>query len=42
MNNDIKDRSLVFGIEIAKYYLSLKEKKYYEIASQLFRSGTSI
>lgn len=42
MSNDIKDRSLVFGIEIAQYYLSLKEKKYYEIASQLFRSGTSI
>jgi len=42
MSNDIKDRCLAFGIEIAKYYLSLKEKKYYEIASQLFRSGTSI
>lgn len=27
---------------MAKYYLTLKEKKCYEIASQLFRSWTSI
>ncbi len=42
MNYDIKDRTLKFGIKITKYYLILKEKQYYEIASQLFRSGTSI
>ncbi len=33
MSQNIQHRSLEFGIEIAKYYLSLKEKKYYEIAS---------
>jgi hypothetical protein len=26
MNNDIKDRSLEFWIEVVKYYLTLKEK----------------
>ncbi|MDO4713410.1 MAG: four helix bundle protein [bacterium] len=39
---DLPIRSKKFGISIAQYYVSLKEKKYYEVASQLFRSGTSI
>lgn len=42
MSVDLPIRSKKFRIAIAKYYISLKEKKYYEIASQLFRSGTSI
>lgn len=42
MNPSIQSKSKLFWIHIAKYYLTLKEKKYYEIASQLFRSGTSI
>lgn len=36
----IKSRS--FAIKISKYYLYLKEKKYFEISSQLFRAWTSI
>jgi len=39
---NIQRRSLEFWIKVAKYYLQIKEKKYYEIASQLFRSWTSI
>lgn len=31
-----------FWILISKYYLNLKDKRYFEIASQLFRSWTSI
>lgn len=42
MSVDLPARSKKFGIAIAKYYISLKEKRYYEVASQLFRSGTSI
>lgn len=40
--NDLLDRSLQFWIAISKFYLELKEKKYYEVANQIFRSGTSI
>lgn len=42
MNQKITERTFDFAIKISKYQLSLKEKKYYEIASQLFRSWTSI
>ncbi len=42
MVDDIKQRTKFFWIAIAKYYLTLKDKKHYEIASQVFRSGTSI
>ncbi|MFA6256609.1 MAG: four helix bundle protein [Candidatus Absconditabacterales bacterium] len=42
MEHDILKRSLKFGIAISKYYLSLKDKKYFEVASQIFKSGTSI
>lgn len=42
MNQKISDRVFDFAVKISKYQLSLKEKKYYEIASQLFRSWTSI
>ena len=40
--NLIQDKTLEFSIKLAKFYISLKDKKYYEIASQLFRSWTSI
>lgn len=39
---NISDRALKFAIEISKYYTTLKSKNYFEIASQLFKSGTSI
>ena len=42
MNEKISDRTFNFAVKISKYQASLKEKKYYEIASQLFRSWTSI
>lgn len=38
----IGQKSKKLWIEIAKYYIQLKKKWYYEIASQLLRSGTSI
>lgn len=40
--NLIQEKTLQFSIALAKFYMSLKDRKYYEIASQLFRSGTSI
>lgn len=40
--NIAKEKSLLFSIALSEYYLSLKEKRYFEIASQVFRSGTSI
>lgn len=42
MNQKISDRTFNFAVKISKYQASLKEKKYYEIVSQLFRSWTSI
>ena len=39
---NISDRALKFAIEISKYYTILKNKNYFEVASQLFRSWTSI
>lgn len=42
MNQKITERTFDFAVKISKYQFYLKEKKYYEIASQLFRSWTSI
>lgn len=42
MENNIQQKTLMFGILISKFYVQLKDKKYYEIASQIFRSWTSI
>ena len=42
MENNIQQKTLIFGILISKFYVQLKDKKYYEIASQIFRSWTSI
>jgi four helix bundle protein len=42
MNQKISQRTFNFAVEISKYQTLLKDKKYYEIASQLFRSWTSI
>lgn len=42
MGNTIQEKTLSFWIAISKYYSSLKNKKHYEIASQIFRSWTSI
>ena len=40
--NAIVDKSFYFACDIVKYSEQLKEKRYFEIASQLLRSGTSI
>lgn len=42
METSLQQRTLLFGIDISKYYLSLKDKKYFEIAAQLIKSWTSI
>ncbi len=42
MNLKISERTFDFAVKISKYQLFLKEKKYDEVASQLFRSWTSI
>jgi four helix bundle protein len=42
MNQKISDRTFNFAVKISKYQSFLKEKKCYEVASQLFRSWTSI
>lgn len=41
-DNIIQQKTLEFSLKLSKFYVFLKDKKYYEIASQLFRSGTSI
>ncbi len=38
----LQSKSLELGIMVARYCTSLKEKRHYEIANQLLRSGTSI
>ncbi len=38
----IHERALDFAIDISKQYIELKNKKYYEVASQVFRAWTSI
>jgi len=40
--NAILDKSFRFACEIVIYTERLKEKRYFEIASQLLKSGTSI
>lgn len=40
--NIIMAKSLSFAIKITHYYLDLKQKQYFDIARQLFKSGTSI
>lgn len=40
--NIIVERTFNFSKEIIKLYVGLKDEKIYELASQLFRSGTSI
>ncbi len=42
MNQKISDRTFDFAVKISKYQVYLKEKKCYEIASQLFKSWTSV
>lgn len=41
-NNAIVDKSFYFGCDIVNFCKVLKEKKEFEIAGQLLRSGTSI
>lgn len=41
-SNIIVDKTFSFSKEIIKLYIELKNEKVYELASQLFRSGTSI
>ncbi len=41
-DNLILYKTRKFWISISKYYIKLKNKKYFEIASQLFRAWTSI
>lgn len=40
--NVIVDKTFNFSKEIIRLYIKLKNEKTYELASQLFRSGTSI
>lgn len=40
--NIIVEKTFNFSKEIIKLYVELKNEKIYELASQLFRSGTSI
>ncbi|KJD34137.1 hypothetical protein PK35_05270 [Tamlana nanhaiensis] len=40
--NAIVDRSFYFACDIVIYAEKLKEKRYFEIANQLLKSGTSI
>ena len=39
---EIHERAIDFAIMISKQYIFLKDKWYYEIATQLIKSGTSI
>ncbi len=41
-NNAIVDKSFYFACKIVRYAEELKEKRYYEIANQILKSGTSI
>ena len=41
-DNFIKSYSFDFSTEIAMYCRILEDKRYYNVANQLFRSGTSI
>lgn len=41
-NNAIVDKSFYFACDIVLYAEKLKEKRFFEIANQLLKSGTSI
>lgn len=41
-NSPIRNKSFDFACDIVRFSQDLKDKKQYEIASQLLRSGTSI
>ena len=41
-NNTIVDKSFYFACETVLYAESLKQKRFYEIANQILKSGTSI
>jgi len=41
-NNAIVDKSFYFACKIVVYSEELKSKRFYEIANQLLKSGTSI
>lgn len=41
-NSPIRNKSFAFACTIVKYSRTLRDKKEFEIASQLLRSGTSI
>lgn len=41
-NNPILRKSILFSLDIAKYTRRLREQKEFDLASQLFKSGTAI
>ncbi len=41
-NNAVVDKSFYFACKVVLYAEELKSKRYYEIANQLLKSGTSI
>ena len=40
--NAIRDKSFYFACDIVKYAEKLKEQRFFEIANQLLKSGTSV
>jgi hypothetical protein len=38
----LHQKSLELGIVVTKYSIILREEKLYDVASQFFRSGTSV
>lgn len=40
--NIIVDKTFTFSKQIVKLYIGLKDERIYELASQVFNSGTSI
>ena len=40
--NAIKDKSFYFACDIVSYSEKLKEKRFFEISSQILKSGTSV
>jgi four helix bundle protein len=38
----LQQKSLELGINVAKFSISLKDQKMFEIASQFLKSGTSV
>lgn len=41
-SNVIVEKSFEFALEIMSFSKSLREKKEFDLASQIFRSGTSV